>query len=310
MKTHLVSFSTPQYRLSQKRLEASALKFGIDELHSFTEKSLKKSNFYKEHYTIFKQPRGFGYWLWKPYYILETLKKIDTGDVVLYVDAGNEVISNLQPLFDLCLHQDIVLFQVHTHKNKTWTKRDAFIGLECDEPKYYEAEQILGSPQLYRANEKSIEFVSTWLSYCQNIHLLTDLPNMLGEDNLPDFKDHRHDQSVLSLLALKRSVEIYRDPSQWGNNFSESFSKSLATLVRVEPKKWNSLRFPFQPVVVIPFGLSFSHENLSNLELSLTVSTQTSHISMVSLISKLKFLIKSSKTLCPNSLILEEPNTL
>ena len=226
MKTHLVSFSTPQYRRSQKRLEVSAVKFGIDVLHSFTEKDLKKTPFYKENQAILKQPRGFGYWLWKPFFILETLKKVEKDDIVLYLDAANEVIAPLKPLFDLCDKQDVNLFQVHTHKNKIWTKRDTFIGMDCDAPFYYESEQILGSPHIYRVNDASKEFVSCWLFYCQNAAFLTDQPNIFGAENLPEFRGHRHDQSIVSLLGLKRKLIVHRDPAQWGNDFKEAYPHS------------------------------------------------------------------------------------
>ena len=226
MSTHLVSFSTPQYRRSQKLLEASASQFGIDKIQSFTEKDLEKTTFYKENQAIFKQPQGFGYWLWKPFFILETLKKVEKGDIVLYLDAGNEVISALKPLFDLCLLQDILLFQVHTHKNKTWTKRDAFIALDCDTEEYWEAEQICGSPQLYLANDISISFVEEIIKSCLIPSILTDESNILGEPDLPDFKKHRHDQSVISLLGLKKKIIIHRDPSQYGNDFLSDYPHS------------------------------------------------------------------------------------
>jgi hypothetical protein len=226
MKTHLVSFSTPQYRRSQKALEASALKFGIDEVHSFTEKDLTKTDFYKAHQAIFKQARGYGFWLWKPFIILETLKKAEIGDIVLYLDAGNDIIADLRPLFDLCLYQDIVLFQIHTHKNKTWTKRDTFVFMDCDKEAYWQAEQVSGASQLYSVCQKSINFLESWLNFCENPHILTDTDNICGFPNYPEFKDHRHDQSVLSLLALKKRIKIHRDPSQYGNTFMNGYPNS------------------------------------------------------------------------------------
>ena len=47
---------------------------------------------------------------------------------------------------------------------------------------------------------------------CEN----NDIPNVCGVDNFPDFREHRHDQSVLSLLSVKHKLEIFRDPSQYG----------------------------------------------------------------------------------------------
>ncbi len=223
MKTHLVSFSTLQYRRSQKQLEESALTFGIDIVHSFTEKDLKKTTFYNENHAIFSQTRGFGYWLWKPYFILEMLKKLPKGDILMYSDSDVIILNSLIPLFDICNKQDIVLFQVHSRLNKIWTKRDTFISMNCDCTKFYEAEQVCGSPQLYKVNQYSIEFVESWLKYCSDSQVISDDPNILGHENIEGFIEHRHDQSILSLLSLKFEIQIHRDPSQWGNKYKDNY---------------------------------------------------------------------------------------
>lgn len=226
MTSHLISFATPQYKRSQKQLNASALSFGIDKTHSFTEKDLKKMLFFKENHIILSQKRGFGYWLWKPYLILQVLNLVSPNDIVMYADAGNTVISHLSPLFRLCQTDDIVLFQVHAHPNHTWTKRDAFILMDCDTDFYHNAEQVCGSPILFKNNPTSKKFLEKWLFYCQNPSILTDSPNVCGKPNLRSFQEHRHDQSVLSLLALKQGLTIHRDPSQFGNSFLESYTHS------------------------------------------------------------------------------------
>ena len=55
---------------------------------------------------------------------------------------------------------------------------------------------------LLRRSFKSIRFVSEWLTYATDPRAVSDLPSVLGE-NAPTFKDHRHDQSILSLMAEK-----------------------------------------------------------------------------------------------------------
>ena len=35
--------------------------------------------------------------------------------------------------------------------------------------------------------------------------------------NYSGYYDHRHDQSVLSLLAIRENVKPLVDPSEWGN---------------------------------------------------------------------------------------------
>jgi hypothetical protein len=37
---------------------------------------------------------------------------------------------------------------------------------------------------------------------CEDVRMVSDLPNTQGLPNLPSFSDHRHDQSLLTILAL------------------------------------------------------------------------------------------------------------
>jgi hypothetical protein len=121
-----------------------------------------------------------------------------------------------------------MLFRTHKHLNKTWTKRDCFVLMGCDSAEYWEAEQLMGGFSIFMKNEKNIKFLQEWLHYCCNKFIITDTPNTCGLENLPEFVDHRHDQSVLSILGVKHNIEIYRDPSQWGNSFKiESYRKSI-----------------------------------------------------------------------------------
>jgi hypothetical protein len=43
------------------------------------------------------------------------------------------------------------------------------------------------------------------------------MANVCGLPNYPGFEDHRHDQSVLSLLARKHGIATRPDVSQWGD---------------------------------------------------------------------------------------------
>jgi hypothetical protein len=58
-------------------------------------------------------------------------------------------------------------------------------------------------------------FVSQWLTYATDIRAITDLPSELGE-NAPEFVDHRHDQSVLSLLTKKWGIPYNNDVGYGG----------------------------------------------------------------------------------------------
>lgn len=42
--------------------------------------------------------------------------------------------------------------------------------------------------------------MDAWLEYCTDDRILTNKPNECGQPNLPEFRAHRHDQAVLSVL--------------------------------------------------------------------------------------------------------------
>lgn len=229
----LVSFADKKYEGSQKALTNSAMKFGIDHFYNYGPESLKFSQiekediFYKRNQAILCQPRGCGYWIWKPYIISETIKTLNEGDIILYSDAAVKVISDLTPLFDLITEErGIILFEQadKNHINKIWTKRDCFKLMNCDEEKYWNGVQLTATFSLWRADQRCLDFLKEWQNYLENPLISTDFPTTTV-GNFKEFKDHRHDQSVLSIMSQKYSLERFRDPSQWGNNDYKENSK-------------------------------------------------------------------------------------
>lgn len=225
MKTILVNYATEAFAKSQARLNASAYRCGIDEVIAYNEEWLRSTPFYEENKRILEQGRGAGYWIWKPYIILDALLGAGPDDIVVYCDSGAEIIGPLNPLFEVCRKQGgIVLFNQVYYKNKAWTKRDCFVLMDCDEPEYWDGDQVQAAFCLFMNNERNVSFVAEWLYYCCDEQIVTDTDNVCGLDNFPEFTDHRHDQSVLSLLAVKHGIELYRNPTQFGDEFKQDVS--------------------------------------------------------------------------------------
>jgi len=242
MDLSLVTFSTPNFNYSKNLLLKSAKKTGIESVLAYTEKDFKKTSFYNAHYEIASQPRGAGYWIWKPYYILEHLKRAKEGDVIFYCDAGVSILDNIGPLVNICLtnkrNKGVLLFRNYQGaayigpgfekndevlyyealKNKYWGKRDVFVLMGVDEEKYWNSPQLEGCFMFFKRTDFSLQFVTEWLEYCCNENIVTDKPNTHGKPNFDNFIMHIHDQAVLSLLAEKYNLELFRCPSQYGNH--------------------------------------------------------------------------------------------
>jgi hypothetical protein len=224
---HLVSYATGPFVEHQATLIESARRHGVRNLHTWDSDALTATAFYAANRRILDRPRGAGYWLWKPFIILDALNRMDEGDVLLYADAGIEVVADLSCLTKHCRDAGgLMLFAGHyedigalgPNSCGRWTKRDCFVLMGCDERRYYDAQMADASFLVLGKTEHTRRFVSEWLAYCMHGAIVTDEPNVCGLPNLPEFIDHRHDQSVLALLAARERIAYFRHPSQYGNH--------------------------------------------------------------------------------------------
>ncbi|MFN0263610.1 hypothetical protein ACKTEK_06995 [Tepidamorphus sp. 3E244] len=161
------------------------------------------------------KPRGAGYWLWKPFILRETLANVPDGDLVLYTDAAMRFVADPEPMLACAQDEPIVLFELPGERfsMRRWTKRDCFIGLDADAPNFHDISQLVGGIQLYRAGAEARVFVQNLCAAMTVPHALDDEPNQLGRDNFPEFEEHRHDQSVLTIMARKAGLPRFPDPS-------------------------------------------------------------------------------------------------
>ena len=223
MKKHLLVYGTENYKNSISSLIKSSNNY-FDEHHIFGPLDID-NEFKNKNELILSQSRGAGYWLWKPYFILKVLNSINEGDIVFYVDAGNIILNNPTFLYEnLKNNNGIILFDNRdgvidgsAAKNNISCKKDSFVLMGCDSDEYIYGTHLNASYQIYQKNKYSLQFVKEYLNFCENVNVLTDTPNQHG-DNYNGYYDHRHDQSVLSLLAIKYKINSLVDPSEWGNS--------------------------------------------------------------------------------------------
>lgn len=219
MKKHLVNYSDKSHHNSQKENSNSALKFGgFDNVFSFNLQDLG-DEFITENKSIMSQARGAGYWMWKPFVIKKALEMMGDNDILMYSDSGISFIKNIDELIDIMdmTEEKLLLFELEDiHPNKRWTKRDCFILMGLDKEEYLNQNQLLASYILMRKNDFVLKFVDEWLTYAKDYRIITDSPNECGLPNYPEFMDHRHDQSILSLLGRKYNIKNIPDVTQYG----------------------------------------------------------------------------------------------
>ena len=200
MRTFLVSYADGRrvHELNQRALFRSAAGKGIDVMRPCGPSDLDAA-FRARHRHILEERRGAGYWLWKPYVIRDCLRRAAEGDVVLYLDAGVLVRRPLGPLLREAQRRHLLLLR-NVHRNGVYTKRDCFVLTGTDVPACHQAFQLDASVLAIENTDADRRFVDTWLELCADDRILTDRANQCGRPNLPEFRAHRYDQAVLSVL--------------------------------------------------------------------------------------------------------------
>lgn len=218
MRVVVCTFATPEYAGSAELLRHTALRAGqADEVTVYTPEDV--ADLYKEYPELLKgkDQRGYGWWSWKAWCISKTLRATDPGDVVVYCDAAMMVMESLRPLAEQT--RDILLFRLgdwttKDYRNSAWTKRDTFALMGRNTDAHKAGIQLTAAVQMYRHTPAALDFLETYKGYSSQKEVIDDARVLA---NYPEFQDHRHDQSILSILAVGHpGVQMARDPSQYG----------------------------------------------------------------------------------------------
>jgi hypothetical protein len=217
MRIHLVTFATPRFRHRQLFLGWSALANKVvDSVTHWTPKKLLAAGFENRCPTIRLSERGSGFYAWKPFIIQKKLEEMSEGDIVFYCDVGRTFPYKL-----LSGSLQVFLDWMKTHKQSVmpgiqipwggpmsmWTKRDTFVSTSLDTPSIHAAAPIQASFSIWVNGLDSKEIVADWMNLSAQRQLISDDPSVLGLPELSGYKEHRHDQSLLSLVCLKHGIE-------------------------------------------------------------------------------------------------------
>uniref|UniRef100_A0A7S0A550 Uncharacterized protein n=2 Tax=Pyrodinium bahamense TaxID=73915 RepID=A0A7S0A550_9DINO len=211
-----VNFADGCCEVEQARSSATALQFGADASRvlngsflssEFRERNQRLLSWNRtEALTSGKTPSGkVGYYVWKPYVLLETLREptVEEGSIVVYTDAGVHFIAPLRPLVQAYLAGSDISATETPMMEADVTKRDAFLLLDADYPSIIQTNQIATGIILARKTPLAIRFAEHWLSACEDERIITEEPSRLGHPDYFTFRHHNDDQSAFSLLFKK-----------------------------------------------------------------------------------------------------------
>ena len=219
---HLITYGDDKYKLTKERIKQEALKTGwFSSIDICGKKDLSK-NFRREYKKILSLPRGGGYWIWKFNLILGKLENMKEGEVLVYLDSGCTINLRGKTRLDEYLTMlkeaegpKIISFQMG-FLEREYTTKEIFEVYEAEEW-IRDSGQYITTIMIMEKSKEVIELFRECLGKIKkNNKLVTDYYNGVQS---PEFKDNRHDQSILSVARKKRGSIVIPDET-WYEDFN------------------------------------------------------------------------------------------
>ena len=209
MTWNLVTFAYggKLFNIYQDYISSLAVKNGLNAF-KYSPDDLIKTDVYRENEEYFIEDNKYGWCAWKPLLLLEAMKSCDEGDKLVLCDTEDVLHPHLFPYVDQTMGDDSCLLVVGNDLNKTSTKRDCFVYMECDDEDYWESRQLEAGFTFWRVCDEAKEILREWLTFCLDEKVGGDISGFSNLKEDEDFKECRHDQSILTNMAVRDGLSV------------------------------------------------------------------------------------------------------
>lgn len=222
---HFVTYGNEKFRQSRERIAQEARDTGwFRDVKIYTPENIGDEYTNKYGDFVNSHPRGGGYWLWKPYIIWQHLKTMADGDFLVYFDSGGSINSQGKNRLNEYLkaldgHPSGVLGFQMNFVEKCFTKSDLAEDLgTLTNSAIMDSGQVMATIVIMQKNANSLAFAERWFKEAtkNNFRFLDDQPSVLPNDGC--YHEHRHDQSIFSLLIKLEGGVLFPDEIQYYSN--------------------------------------------------------------------------------------------
>ena len=213
MKKHFVTYGDDNYINQREVIKESALSSCFfDEVHLFTNHDID-AVFYQQTYKAITLNRGGGYWIWKPYFIKKVLDTLADNDILIYCDAGCIINTEGRDRFNEYIH---MLSASPTHtidfslrwEEYQYTKQEVFNHFNASD-EMINSKQLHSTVIMLQKCAHTMQMIEKWYNTAIEYPLLFTDEKELTQH--PKFIDHRHDQSIFSIIRKTYGTNIIDD---------------------------------------------------------------------------------------------------
>ena len=232
-KKYFLSFGNERFIKSRESIINESKNINIFDYYILETESICKEKLFQD--VISKIPtnrgpgRGYYYYMWKPYIIYKNLKKMNDGDILFYCDSGMKIINNdnnikkFKFLFDSVSNSStcesgILTFITTGPREKRleymFNLSQLFKHFNIESNKdITDTQQVQAGISIFYKCKNSMKIVEEWFNTSQNYpeYFCGDprvFPILKLIKQRSGYIDHRHDQSIWSILCKIRNVNI------------------------------------------------------------------------------------------------------
>tara|TARA_B100000902_G_scaffold59643_1_gene66753 strand:- start:35487 stop:36290 length:804 start_codon:yes stop_codon:yes gene_type:complete len=224
MKIYFLTYGDNNFYLSKKHIISLAKRSKFfDFCISMGPKDLDYE-FKNKYNEVLNYSRGGGYWIWKHRIISNLLEEINHGDVVVYCDAGASInISNpakkrFNEYINIINSSELSNLRMECEKGyieKYYTYTELFNYFDVkQESDIGNSLQLQAGHMFFKKNNDSKSYFKEYKKVLEfNIEIITDSLN--NSNQIKNFKENRHDQSIFSLLSKIYGSEIIPNETEF-----------------------------------------------------------------------------------------------
>lgn len=214
---YFFSYGDSNYRNSKERIFNEAKNFGFDDVKVYGPENISKE-FYDKTSPHISHSRGCGYWLWKSFFLKNTFDKMKDNDICVYADAGCHVNihgkKRFQEYIDMINKNEtgILSFDLGGFLEKMYTNEKAFeyFNIEKDNEYVRGSGILMATIMIMRKCDHTVKLIDEYYKIAlESPEIFSDIYNEYKRT--PEFRDHRHDQSIFSILRKLRGSVVIPD---------------------------------------------------------------------------------------------------
>ena len=214
MNVHLISFGAPfhifsraHYRVLQNAKDfgqcSSVNLFSENNIFDFCPEIIPYKNF-------LSSTRGYGYWMWKSFLISRIMELVPDDDLICYADIGctlnNGGVKRFKEYCNLTSEHGSLCFKKIFPK----TLDHLNTGQRCATTFFLKNTHD---------NKNIIQEIKNISIENDHFYINDSLSHELNHE---EFKDHRHDQSIFSLMSKKYKFYCIPDETYWAPDWNHS----------------------------------------------------------------------------------------